>query len=315
MKICLFGIVFLLQFLSNLSVNAQIKKIDIIKKYVIGGLEAETIYQWVDVVVDNKKNIYITDMMDYSVKKFDSKGNLLKKTGRKGQGPGEFIQIRGIEFRNDSLFVLDERNLGIQIFDDNLNYIGRISCNNIIQKFQVDAFCFILKQFSFQSTASLVRVNNKGIVLSEVNYDPGQMNPLLGSIDFTVSNSGNVYIAFLFQDKLIKMAPSGEKLWERNLFNKAKTKMSTLDKLQFQIPEDTFFKAIALDTLGNVFILGGKKSKHKSRDVYVFSDHGDFLCEFTLQESSHLIYIDSENNLYSREDQGVSLAKYEIIYN
>jgi hypothetical protein len=71
---------------------------------------------------------------------------------------------------------------------------------------------------------------------------------------------------------------------------------------------------VEIDTIGNVFILGGSFSKNKKRDVYVLSTNGEHLTTFTLDEPTHMIYIDSENNLFSRAELGTCLKKYEIIY-
>lgn len=42
------------------------------------------------VAVDSKLNIYILDALNRRLLKFDKEGNFIWKTGRKGQGPGEF---------------------------------------------------------------------------------------------------------------------------------------------------------------------------------------------------------------------------------
>ncbi|HDZ25596.1 MAG TPA: 6-bladed beta-propeller, partial [Candidatus Aminicenantes bacterium] len=69
----------------------DIKKILLEEVLSIGSLEDDALFQWVGVISDSDSYIYVTDNMDYSLKKFDDQGNLIKKTGQKGKGPGEFL--------------------------------------------------------------------------------------------------------------------------------------------------------------------------------------------------------------------------------
>jgi len=289
-------------------------KIDIIENKRFGGLEEEAIYQWAGIAVDTKENVYVTDMIDYSIKKFNANGELVKRTGRKGQGPGEFLQIREIVCFNDSLFVTDGQNLGIQIFDTNLKYLGHIKYPNIIQNIEISDTFFLLSQLTMRPAACLISINRLGTVLKEINYDHAQINPLICTVDFAISSQDAIYIAYLFKNKIIKVNRKGVKFWERSLINKKSSKMSSIKNLNFALPEDTFYKSVALDIYGNVFILGGNKSNNKSKDIYVVKSNGEDLCRLTLPESTHVIFIDKHNHLYSRGDQGVSLVKYDMIY-
>ena len=80
------------------------------------------------------------------------------------------------------------------------------------------------------------------------------------------------------------------------------------------LPTKLVYKDIALDSSGNVFILGGSFSKNPSSDIYVLSPEGELLTTITLPETSHCIYIDSRNFLYSRANEGVTLKKFRLKY-
>lgn len=47
-------------------------------------------HESIDVAVDSKRNIYVLDIDNHRVIKFNKQGDFLWETGRKGQGPGEF---------------------------------------------------------------------------------------------------------------------------------------------------------------------------------------------------------------------------------
>jgi hypothetical protein len=74
----------------------------------IGGIDQDVLSQWADVVVDGQDDLFVTDDMDFSVKKFDAKGNLIKKAGRKGQGPGEFSAPRYVGCSEKLVYVTDQ---------------------------------------------------------------------------------------------------------------------------------------------------------------------------------------------------------------
>ena len=64
------------------------------------------------VITDKNGNIYICDIMDDCVKVFDSKGVFIRKIGRKGQGPGEFIEPKRMIITNDGqLCILSKTKL------------------------------------------------------------------------------------------------------------------------------------------------------------------------------------------------------------
>ena len=100
------------------------EKIDISLEEVmsIGGADSDEIFQWAGLCVDDKGAIYITDMVDYSIKKFNKNGKLLKKSGRKGQGPGEFLKPINIYNYKNNIYVLDLYVRGVQVFDTSLVY-------------------------------------------------------------------------------------------------------------------------------------------------------------------------------------------------
>jgi hypothetical protein len=103
----------------NLSLpGKEMKQIYLEEVLSIGDLyDNPVLYMWVDVKVDENNFIYVTDTMDYSLNKFNSQGKLIKKIGRKGQGPGEFQAPRFMGLSEKFIYVSDERMNRIQVFD------------------------------------------------------------------------------------------------------------------------------------------------------------------------------------------------------
>ncbi len=92
-----------------------------------------------DIAVDSKNNLYVADVNFYHIKVFDSVGNYIRTIGRKGQGPGEFLQIVSICLDNsDNLFVLDVTKRSIQQFSSSGEFINQLYIEGIPNAIAID---------------------------------------------------------------------------------------------------------------------------------------------------------------------------------
>ena len=67
------------------------------------------------VAVDKDDNIYVSDSANNCVYKFNKNGELLERVGKKGSGPGEFNNPRGVAVAGDRVFVCDRFNHRVQV--------------------------------------------------------------------------------------------------------------------------------------------------------------------------------------------------------
>lgn len=72
---------------------------------------------------DSKNNIYILDSRNFCIVKFSDQGKFLKKFGRQGNGPGEFTRPYDLEIQNDTIFLADNEQKKMVLFDQNGNFI------------------------------------------------------------------------------------------------------------------------------------------------------------------------------------------------
>jgi outer membrane protein assembly factor BamB len=279
----------------------------------IGSLDDDVLYQWVGVVSDSNRCIYVTDNMDYSLKKFNKKGKLLKKTGRKGQGPGEFLAPRYLDISNELLYVTDQFRLEIQVFDENLNYSHSVPISIPVSDLKVISGDEIaVATISMSKTGTIFIFDSKGSIKRELLYSDKTSHLMMDMVNFDFDSQGNIYLVYNYKDKIEKIDPEGRKIWSKKLLKIKEIKREKVG--QFTIPTKLVYKDIALDRSGNLFILGGGFSKNPSCDVYVLSPEGKRLTTFTLPDSSHCIYIDGADFLYSRANEGVTLKKFRIKY-
>jgi hypothetical protein len=280
----------------------------------IGSFDDDVFFQWVAVVADSGK-LYVTDTMDYSVKLFDREGNFLKKAGRRGQGPGEFTAIRFLGISGQFLYVTDQYMPGIQLFDKDLNYERKIPIIIPISGIKVisdDKIAVSSLSAEEEKKGRIFIYNQKGEVVREIRYLDKKAPFILDKVCFDFDPQGNLYIAYTFQDRVEKFNEEGKKLWSKRLVKVKKLEMKKIES--FELPTKVIYKDLALDSRGNLFVLGGHYSKNPSRDVYVLSPEGRLLATFTLPDTSHCIYIDGQDYLYSRANEGVTLKKFKMRY-
>ena len=73
---------------------------------------------------DSENNLYVTDLGNARIQKFDSNGNFVIEWGSKGSDPGQFGYPTGITVSEQFVFVTDNRNHNVQKFDLDGNFIS-----------------------------------------------------------------------------------------------------------------------------------------------------------------------------------------------
>ncbi len=277
----------------------------------IGSLDDDAIFMWSGVAADDDGNIYLTDMMDYSLKKFDPSGRLLRKAGGKGEGPGKFLAPLALSCSLERVYVKDQYEPGIMVFDKDLNFLRKIPSRQYISGFKaISDECVAVTYLSVLMKGNIYFINEAGQVLRKFNYLNKNKNMMMGQVNMEIDADDNVYLAYTFQDRIEKFDAEGNKIWTRNLLDRKKVEKKMIRGLN--LPVQVIYKTIAQDSKGRLYVLGGDLSKNRGRDVYVLNQEGEHLMTFTLPEDSHLIYFDSRDNLYARANSGVTLKKFKL---
>ncbi len=288
-------------------------KISIQEILSIGALDDEAIFQWTGVAADADGFIYVLDGLDYSLKKFDARGKLVKKAGRKGQGPGEFLAPRLLACSQDFLYATDQTVLGISVFDKELQFKKRIPFSEpVTDLFVLSDTTMAIAVMRIQGPGKIVVADGSGRVQTELAYQEKYAGPMMDSVSVALDGQGHFYLAYVFQDRIESWDRSGKRLWSKNLLGIKKVEMKKID--DYVLPTEVCYKDVSLDDRGRLFVLAGKHAKNPSRDVYVLSPSGEWLSTLTLPDTTHCIYIDRQNFLYARANQGITLKKYRLIY-
>jgi hypothetical protein len=271
----------------------------------LGTLEDGALVQWTGICVDASGQIFILDALDYTLKKFDARGRLLKKAGRQGPGPGEFLAPRVLALSGGRIYALDQSRPGILVFDSDLRYRNTLPVPRPLSMITA-----IGPGRLAVSGLSPVGQPARISILDTVGFY------LADSISAAADGAGGLYLAYFFQDRLEKRDANGKLVWTWSLAGPAAVEMDKLGAggREYLIPRKTFYKSAALDRKGHLLVLCGGQTKHPSRDVYVFDSAGVRQAVFVLPEPSHCIYVDDGGFLYARANEGLTVKKYRIIY-
>lgn len=278
----------------------------------VGGAEDSSLLQWTGVAADSDGSIYVLDALDCALKKFDESGRLVRRTGRKGQGPGEFQFPFLLALSGGRLYAADQRRLGIQVFDRDLLFLRTIAAGSFVSSLAAAGGGRVAyKPFATPGEPALWRIlDEEGSVLAETVFMP-KVDVFLGdSITLAFDGKGNVYTAYLFRDRLEKRGPRGKLLWRRSPRGGAALVAEEIQGLK--VASSLFWMDVALDPQGRVYVLAGGKTRNPGRDVLVYDPDGTELASFVLPQPSHCLHIDARGFLYVRADEGVTLKKYRL---
>jgi hypothetical protein len=142
--------------------------------------------------LDGEKNIYVVDMGNYRIQKFDSQGRYLQTIGRKGQGPGEFRMPLGICFdAQNNMYVREYKK--IQVFDKNGDFIRSFPLDHLLVEFAVDAEGSILGYSDLRqrddALRGIIKIDTQGKIIKNIaEYDDLGIKIIVGeAATFTLS--------------------------------------------------------------------------------------------------------------------------------
>lgn len=71
-------------------------------------------------------SVYVADIKHHAIMVADRQGRLVRRIGRKGQAPGEFIEPARLTANDRHVFVYDHGNRRVQVFDHQFGYVRSI---------------------------------------------------------------------------------------------------------------------------------------------------------------------------------------------
>jgi hypothetical protein len=177
------------------------------------------IYLWRPVRLDGDTsgNIFISDQKWCHIFKFDPNGNFLKIIGRKGQGPGEFLNPYCITVTKNFLIVSDTNGRKIQFFDRDGKYLRSIKSLKAYIEIAADAsgliFAFALRM---SKEAPLIDVLDKdGHIIDsfgEARFGNETNWNIPNWLKLAVNSKGEIFAAYENFPIVCKYSKKGELL-------------------------------------------------------------------------------------------------------
>ena len=308
----------------------------------IGDSYEDLLYQRPGLTTDNQGNIYITDLENNLIKKFDQNGELIKETGLKYKRPAGLQGPSLIKYHDGKIYVSEVYSAGILIYDEELQYQARIPILFTVTDFTIlpgerIAVTALKRDYEERNFISCIYIFDfEGKELDKIVYARESKLTMMNMVNFLVDRGGEFVMVYTWQDKIEKLnkkkeAEEGEAevkegevesdgieiLWTQTLLDQRKVRIKSEQdsKATFgEYPAEAAYKSLAFDNRGYILVLGGDLSENRNRDIYVLRGNGQYLTTVTLTEPAHAIHVDRNNFLYTRSAKGVSFRKYALKY-
>ncbi len=180
---------------------------------------------------DDKGNIYIADGRGCFIRKYSKDGKFIAKTGKRGQGPGDFGDLIDIVVGKDKIFVKDNMNKRIAIYPLDLRgtpqYIKTSKIGYFTSFFYMNGLLYLTKQLSldpekadFEKRIVGVKINSSGIKIIYSFFDKfpdfykkgkkGKMEMALFMTNMFLKSAGDekrneVVSTFVFPEKALSL--------------------------------------------------------------------------------------------------------------
>ena len=301
----------------------------------VGGREEYMFSEIGTLAVDDEERIYVSDRKETHIKVFDKDGVYLMTIGRKGQGPGEFERISGMQITHQKeLLVFDMRTRRISFFTVDGKLIETLSISEL-RPFELNVNS--QRNFIIQSAAldlltnqsiSELKIYDANLSLIKTIAAPGPsdiFNPFDPIFIWKLAKDDNIVYGYNETYELQILDPAG-KLIKKIVREYDPVKITKEEK---QEAEKTFsppnkidypsfrpaYRHFILDDEGRIFVQTFEKTEDGNRYYYdVFDPEGKCLTKIPLRFTPRIL---KKNKLYTVEEdeEGYQYAKrYKVTW-
>ena len=288
------------------------KKVQFIEDLSIGKYEGEDYLMFVrylSIAVDSGLNLYILDRGNYRILKFDREGNFLWRTGRKGQGPGEFQHPGNIMLTPSEEVALSDSS-SIHFFTKEGKYQKTIKLMGYFMDLTIlpDGRYLVAKMVRGQLGLAAEYYSPEGKLLKQFP-DVYRYGP---KFSFGAAWSGAEFK--LYDNKLYLSLPGTYEIREYDLEGKALTKMrrdleikppeveAKGNSITFHVSDVSgpcfFYRDEMMVNLVSLVEKKGEEKYEFKRFLDFFNRKWQYLGSYKMPEGQTLAAIDSAGNFY-----------------
>ncbi|MDG7050043.1 MAG: HYR domain-containing protein, partial [Nitrososphaerota archaeon] len=254
------------------------------------------------VAVDDSGNVYVTDLGNARVQKFDNDGEFLHSWGSKGTGKSEFHSPAGIAVGGNYVYVADHDLNVIKKFDLNGNFIsswgstgteaGKLKLPNGIAVSK-DDFVYVVDT----ANARVQKFDSSGKFVSIIGSSGTGDGKFLTPLGIAVDSDGNIFVADSGNNRIQKFNSNGVFLVSYNAASGG-----------IKISPD----GIDIDSSGNIIVAdaGGSRIVVLDKDgntVTSFGKAGSSNSQFKLPKD---VALDSDGDLFVVDSSNHRIQKF-----
>jgi len=228
-----FGLVFFIFFIYKLSpAFCQQKSKNLVLTEQIGNArdmlaEAKILfYSPLSADIDNKGNMYILDGSEQSIIKLDSLNKQIWKTGRLGNGPGEFMFRNGMINagflsidNNGSIYVIDNCNYRVQTFNNEGTYINSFKIGWVMNDVCANKDKILLQGVCANNDFMIHQFDSSGNAITSFGrkYVSEPKMKMFNHAFITMDKNENVYLLAQCFPILRKYSRNNNLVWEKQM--------------------------------------------------------------------------------------------------
>lgn len=166
--------------------------------------------------VDTQGNVYVIDLKNVRIQKFDSNGNYLTQWGTEGLGEGQFTHPFDIAIdQQNNIYISDVGSNTIQKFDQTGEFLLRWGKTGYNDGEFSDVYSVAITPdgnvLVTDSTGRIQKFDSNGQFLSTIIPEPVD-NQGVFLWNIAVDNQGDIYVADWYGNRIVKLDPEGKAL-------------------------------------------------------------------------------------------------------
>ncbi len=153
------------------------------------------------IAVDTAFNVYVADMQNNRVQKFDSMGNFITKWGTQGVGAGQFQYPTFIAVdKNGCVYVTESNTYRIQKFSTNGNFITQWDIGSVPSGIAVDSNCNVyVVELQYNR---IEKFDSSGNFITRWGSSGDQNGQFYNPSGIAINGSGSVYVVDSYNKRI-----------------------------------------------------------------------------------------------------------------